>query len=179
MGYDAIPAGHPWQAGGKTWTVRQLSPFALQEILNLLKAAVPDPRLEAKRLIEGMPPDLARHVWDEQMAHAEPWPPTLETEAGKRVICSPDGMACVIYHALRKSHGGFTRDQAAALAEEVDFTEYAELLKLAFPQVERERDDDGVEGRPTAAPAPKRTPEPGPDRSPSEPLTSGPATNSA
>lgn len=177
MPRDVIPAAKPWQVGETTWMARRLSPMALQEMVNVLRAKTPDPKLEAKKLIEGLPPEVAKHVWDSAMRDAPPWPPTLDSEAGKAALCSRDGMACVIYHALRKSHGNFTREQAAELADRIDFDEFGDLLAIVMPA----GDDDGegaAEARPTAAPATTPGPESGPE-SGSGPPTSPSATNSA
>lgn len=147
MSNRVIPAPEHWTANGRTYAVRPLAPAAVQELEQLIRRTAPDPLDRVKRVVEGMPPDLAKHVWDQQTRDLPPWPPEMGSQEATMTLLSPEGQAITIYHATRKHHPEMTREKAAELAESIDPEDFLELLRLI--RVE----GDGGSAHPTAAPA--------------------------
>jgi hypothetical protein len=94
---------------------------------------VPDPRLGVKELIKGLEPEMAKFIWVEETKNLPAWPPRIgDTDDLRWVdpVFSVEGRAIWIYHSLRKSNKGFTRDQAIELAEQTSPEEFDTLFAL-------------------------------------------------
>lgn len=128
-----IPAPQPWTACGATYPVMRLTPVAIEELQNLVRARVPNPRVEAAKAIQGLDPEVAKYIYDDMVKSAGPWPPPFGDPRATAVLMTAEARTLVIYHACRKHNNGFDREKAAALADQVDQREFQELMALIQP----------------------------------------------
>jgi hypothetical protein len=146
---SAVSAPRQWKAGGKSYPVSRLSALAVSELMNLIRDTIPDPRAEARKHMEGLPPETAKMVWESMTTEVVPvvdaqgnvageqrvpiaWPPSPTSPAAMMAIISREGQSILIYHALRRHMGGFTRDDAARLVDEIDDDEFGQLIMMTL-----------------------------------------------
>lgn len=130
---EVTAAPRTFTYGGDQYTVQKLRPRDLGEIQAWLMDNSPNPKAEARKYMEGLPPDVQIHIWDQAVEAARHWPPTLDSEAGNNLLMTPDGQAFLTWVALRRSIPGFDRDRARDLSEKMSRGEFETLLSLINP----------------------------------------------
>jgi hypothetical protein len=129
-----------------------LPPAALSELVNLARAIIPDPRKELADALAGLDPTAQAQAFAEQAPFLRPWPPSIfDIGTYQDVLLSAEGMALVVFWSHRRTHPGFTREQAREIAETVTLAEFTTLIGLVIDKPE------GGKADPKApADAPKR-----------------------
>ena len=119
---------------GKEYRVSKFTPRDIGDIQSWLKSETPDPRQEAKKLMEGLPEIVAVEVWRTLAEEAKSWPPSLgDSRANDLLIGSTEGAARLIWVTLRK-HNGVDLAKAREIATTIDMSDLNELLRLASPE---------------------------------------------
>lgn len=119
---------------GREYRVSKLTPRDVGDIQAWLKSEIPDPRTEARKMLEGLPDAVAIEVWRTAAEEAKAWPPTLGDDRGNNLLMSStEGVARLIWVTLRK-HNGVDLAQARKLADHLDIEQVGTLIKLASPE---------------------------------------------
>jgi hypothetical protein len=119
---------------GKEYRVSKFTPRDVGDLQAWLKSEIPDPRVEARKLLEGLPDAVAIEVWRTMAEEAKSWPPTLGDERGNQLLTtSTEGVARLIWVALRK-YNGIDLAKARELAGVIELGEVNELVRLASPE---------------------------------------------
>lgn len=135
---------------GVEYSVPRMAPSILGELDAYLKSAVPDPRVEAKKFMEGLPDAVAIHIWDQATADAAYWPPrTLDERGQLLLLTTPGGQAQLVYSLLRRTIAGLTREQAGAIADALSTEDVVALLEAAMPEEFSPPKDEGEATPPT------------------------------
>ncbi len=119
---------------GSEYQVSKFTPRDIGDLQAWLKSEVPDPKLEARKLLEGLPDAVAIEVWRTMAEESKSWPPTIGDERGNQLLTSTsEGIARLLWVSLRK----FNRvdlPKARELSEVVELSEINELVRLASPE---------------------------------------------
>ena len=148
MAHDPVPAPNHWRVENRTYAVRRLSASGVRELENLVRQRTPDPRLDLRAVVAGMPADLAAKVWEIEAAKLPAWPPPLGSPQANMVLASDEGKALIVHLATRRDHPEMTREKAAELVERLgdadDDGPLSDLLALIMPgkPAPRGPDDD-------------------------------------
>lgn len=119
---------------GKEYRVSKFTPRDIGDIQAWFKSEVPDPRVEARKFIEGIPDAVAIEVWKTAVEEARNWPPTLGDErSNDLLVASSEGVARLLWVTLRR-HNGIDLPQARQLVDHLDIGDIAELIRLASPE---------------------------------------------
>lgn len=140
-------------AAGRQWVVHTLRPRDFGEIEAWLKSVIPDPRIEAAKLLKAqdLPEAVAKHVYDRAVEEArENWPPTLDSPAAQIQLGTPEGEARILFQVLRRGQPALTLEQAGQLAEQFSPAELQAIFAAASPG------DPGDPKFPTGEPEPPR-----------------------
>lgn len=143
-----------WEFEGRTYLVHKLRMRDAATLRAWIGDHLPHPLDVARRHIEGLPVEMAKHVWDRALKAARDWPPALGSVDGRRMLDSPEGQAMVLYVLLSRTVSGMTIDDARALADRMDDEDWERLWGLISP---------GETGDPKAAGATTRTGVPTPN----------------
>ena len=162
---SSIPPRRRWEAGGESYPVNRLSYLALSELMDFIAEKVPDPRVQARKLMDGLPAETQQFLWREmttveteeddgrggrvRVRRPIPWPPSPNSPEAMRAIMSRDGQAIVVYHALRKGMAEMTRDRAAQVVDGLGEGEFERLLELCMGDDGRPKDGDQGTTTPT------------------------------
>jgi hypothetical protein len=119
--------------GGDEYVVHKLRPRDLGEISAWLMDRTPNPKAEARKVIEGLTDAVAIHIWDQAVEEARDWPPTLDSPKGQAFLSTPDGQSFLVWVALRRSIPGFDRDRARDLSEKLTGEDFSRLMSLVNP----------------------------------------------
>lgn len=119
---------------GKEYLVSKFTPRDIGDLQAWLKTEIPNPLIEAKRLIEGLPDAVAIEIWRTMAEESKFWPPTLEHERSNTLLTTTtEGIARLLWVTLRKNN---RVDLAAAreLADNIELNTITELVRLASPE---------------------------------------------
>lgn len=126
-------AGTIW-IGDREYRVSKFTPRDIGDLQAWLKEQVPDPRLEARRIMEGMPDAVAIEVWKTMALEAKEWPPTLATEKGNELLTvTSEGIARLLWVTLRK-HNGVDLGEARKLSNDISIEDLGHIMQLASPE---------------------------------------------
>ena len=121
--------------GEVTYRASKFGPRDLGDLQAWLKSQVPDPRLMARQLCEGLPDAVALQIWTDLSEEAKDWPPSLTSEIGNNMLLfTHEGAAQVIWVCLRRYNAGVTLEKAREMAAIVSNEELASLLNAGFPE---------------------------------------------
>lgn len=124
---------------------RRLTPMALAELSNFVKAHTPDPHRELLDSLKGLEPDVARMVFEVKESRLPEWPPRDGSpEYMKTLLGTPGGLGLVIYHALRRANTWITRETANEIAQDVEFDEIQTLFDVIMPDIEAKSESGTV-----------------------------------
>jgi hypothetical protein len=118
---------------GRDYRVHKIRPRDLGELEAWFKDVTPDPRVEARKFMEGLPDAVAKHMWDRALEDARGWPPRLDSDAGSDLMSTPEGQARSLWLILRRGLPGMTLDEARDLADAISREDYEEVIALARP----------------------------------------------
>jgi hypothetical protein len=119
---------------GREYQVSKFTPRDIGDLQAWLKDQVPDPRLEARKLMEGMPDAVAIEVWRTMAGEAQHWPPTISDDRSTDLLtCTTEGTARLLWVTLRR-HNGVTLEEATKLAGNVSIDDLGEVMRLAGPE---------------------------------------------
>lgn len=91
---------------------------------------------------------VASVVPEEDILPDEPWPPTLGSPSGSRLLGTSEGLAMVVFCSLRQLAPGLTIDDARELAQEMTEGEGDVFFLAVFPEPVESSDDGPGDGRP-------------------------------
>ena len=120
-----------FELGGVTYKVTKLKLKDIAEINQWLKEQIPDPRIAARKYMEGLPEAVACHVWDQ--ACREPWPTKLGSPEAGEAMQTYEGIALLLHLVLRRCQPSLTRDQAGDLAQLMTPDKFGDLITLISP----------------------------------------------
>jgi hypothetical protein len=103
---------------GKRYLVGKLTPRGMGDLQAYLKDAVPDPRIKARELMEGLSDPVQIHIWNQAVEDAKHWPPAIQSEAGTELLLSEEGQARFLWVMLRQHNPGFTLERAREITRE-------------------------------------------------------------
>jgi hypothetical protein len=130
----ATDATRTWTVDGVDYRVRKFRLRDWGEIEAWLADHVPDPWTIARRHMEGLPPDVAKHIWDRACADGEAnWPPSFDDPRARRLLLSPEGQTYYIFLALRRTVAGMTVERAREVADRLDDGDFERLMELTRP----------------------------------------------
>ncbi len=87
----------------------------------------------ARKLMDGLPDAVQKHIWDGAREEARAWPPGLHEPAAQAGLTSFEGMALVVELAIASGVAGFGKAEAEALAEAMTGDEFEALDGPAQP----------------------------------------------
>jgi hypothetical protein len=120
---------------GSVYQVDKLSPKHMGEFDAWLKSQVPDPRKEVLPLLKEMHSDVAKHAWDKAVEESHYWPPTFLDPQGQRLLLQTHvGQTEFLFVVLKRHQDGFTRKNAAELAEQIDYAELTTVFEALMPE---------------------------------------------
>ena len=132
----AKAAGSPStvKIGDRTFKLGKFTPRDLGDLQAFIKIRIPDPRLAARELCQGMSDAVALKIWNDLSLEALNWPPSLESRQGNELLMmTHEGAATVLWVALRR-HNKVTEKECAELALDVTIDELAAVLSGGFPE---------------------------------------------
>lgn len=130
----ATGAGSFITIDGKEYHVSKFTPRDIGDLQAWLKGEIPDPRLEARKMIEGLPDAVAIEIWRTMASEAKNWPPTLADERGRDLlVSSAEGNARVLWVALRK-YNRVDLAKARELADVIDMEQIGKVITMGFPE---------------------------------------------
>lgn len=130
----AVGAAMMLTINGREYQVSKFTPRDIGDIQAWLKSEIPDPRLEARKMLDGLPDAVAISIWRTMAEEAKNWPPTLGDERANQLLTtSTEGVARLIWVTLRK-HNGIDLEKARELANTIEIDEVNELVRLASPE---------------------------------------------
>jgi hypothetical protein len=107
--------------GEKEYRVGKYGPRDIGDLEAWLKTQVPDPRLKARTLCEGLPDAVALEIWRDLSMEAASWPPSIDSRQGNKLLIETwEGNAMVVWVSLRRHNGGFTLEDAKRLTKDDD-----------------------------------------------------------
>lgn len=121
---------------GKTYQVGKLTPRGIGDLQAHLKDCVEDPRLRARRVMEGLPDAVQLKIWADACEDARSWPPDIGSDEAMAHLLSIEGQAKLLWVAFRQHTEGFTLDKARELSvrHEISIEEFSELMSLMTPK---------------------------------------------
>jgi len=128
--------------GGKDYRLGKIRPRDIGILESWFKEVVPNPKVEARRAMEGLPSDVQIHIWDQAVAQARFWPPTFGSEEGQALLKTSEGIALLVHLSIRQTVASFSLDDARDLADQMEFTDLAAFLAAIFPAPDDE-DESG------------------------------------
>lgn len=134
---------------GKDYRVGKFTPRGLGDITAFLKDFFPDPRVQARELMEGLPDNVQLHIWNNATENAKSWPPSLNSNEGIGALLSEKGQAVFLWVLLRQHNDGFTLEKANEISAnyEMDVDDLTRLMEMASPgEVGDVRDPKVVKG---------------------------------
>ncbi len=121
--------------GDVSYRASKFGPRDLGDLQAWLKSQVPDPRLMARELCEGLPDAVALRIWTDLSEEAKGWPPSLTSAEGNNLLMlTHEGAAQIIWVALRRYNAGVDLAEARRLAMTVSTDELAAILNAGFPE---------------------------------------------
>lgn len=122
------------QINGREYLVSKFTPRDIGDLQNWLKTEIPNPLVEARRLIEGLPDAVAIQIWRTMAKEAKFWPPTLEHDRSNTLLTTTtEGIARLLWVTLRK-HNRIDLAGARELADLIEIDTITELVRLASPE---------------------------------------------
>ena len=119
---------------GKEYRVSKFTPRDIGDIQSWLKSEIPDPRITARKMLEGLPDAVAIEIWKTMAEEAKSWPPALGDDRGNDLLIgTTEGAARLLWVTLRK-HNGIDLEKARKLTENVDLEQLTRLINLATPE---------------------------------------------
>lgn len=119
---------------GATYLVSKFTPRDIGDLQAWLKSEIPDPRIEAKRLIDGLPDAVAIEIWRTMAQEAQSWPPSIGDERSNTLLTTTsEGITRLLWVTLRK-HNRIDLAAARELADVVELDTITELVRLASPE---------------------------------------------
>lgn len=131
----ATAAPNSIRLAGRDFLVSKFTPRDIGELQAWLKSEIPNPREEAKRLIQGVPDAVALQIWRDLNEEAKDWPPSFGSEkATNLLVTSPEGNARLLWVTLRKHNPGFDLAAARTLVESIELDRIHDLIAKASPE---------------------------------------------
>jgi hypothetical protein len=119
---------------GKEYRVSRFTPRDIGDLQAWLKNEIPDPRIEGRRMIEGLPDGIAREIWLTYANEAKNWPPTLGDDHGNTLLTTTtEGVARLLWVTLRR-YNGIDLVKARELAAMVEISQINDIVRLASPE---------------------------------------------
>lgn len=118
---------------GVDYKVPRLRPRDLGAMQQFVKERVPNPKVEARRLMEGLPDAVAIHIWDQAVEEARDWPPPLGSPQATAILMSAEGQAMFLHLLLSRTTADFTEEKARELAERISVGDMERLIDLSRP----------------------------------------------
>jgi len=118
---------------GSEYRVSKFTPRDIGDLQQWLKEQIPDPKVEARKLLEGLPDAVAIEIWKTQAEAAKDWPPTIgDDRAQDLLVTTSEGSARLLWVTLRK-HNQVDLEKARALAQEAEIETIQQVVRLASP----------------------------------------------
>lgn len=132
----AVGSPRTIEIDGKEYLVSKFGPRDIGDLQAWLKDQIPDPRLEAKKLIDGVSDAVAIEIWKTMSEEAKSWPPTIFSDEGINLIMSStEGVARLLWVTLRRENR-IDLARARDLVDDVGLDQIGKLIELASPETE-------------------------------------------
>lgn len=118
---------------GKEYRVGKLRPVDLGRLQAWLKTKVPNPLELVRPHMDGLPDEVAKHVWTLAYEEFKRWPPQFGDEATIDLLVGAEGQAEFLLVALGRYLPGFTRADAEQLVERIELDDFMAVMALAMP----------------------------------------------
>jgi hypothetical protein len=120
--------------GDVDYRVAKWGPRDIGDLEAWLKSQVPDPRLMARQLCEGLSDAVALEVWRDLSMEATSWPPDITSRQGNKLLMnSHEGHTQLLWVALRRHNASFTLEQAREIAR-TNYEVAMQAAALAQPE---------------------------------------------
>jgi hypothetical protein len=131
---SVVDAARAWTVDGVDYRVSKFRLRDWGELEAWLADQLPDPWTVARKHMEGLPPEVQKHIWDRACAEGEAhWPPSFADPRARRVILGPEGQAFYVYLALRRTTGGMDLARARDVADRMGAGDLERLMALVQP----------------------------------------------
>lgn len=130
-------APRSWTHRGRDYLVSRITPRAAGQMQQLIAECVPDPRRQARELMDGHSLEMQKYIYDKACEEAKAWPPYIDSPAGLAVLLGDRGMGLLVFLALHDNHPEITRDSAREFAVGMTIEELEGLLALMLPEGSR------------------------------------------
>lgn len=109
----------------------------------LAEAVAPEARVKLVQDFARRCLNLAESQLREARYEAQQWPPAVgEPAVGRLLMTAPGGKAELLYVALSRFHPEVSRDEAARIAGDMRYEDFAEVVAIVFGQGQAEPDGD-------------------------------------
>ena len=131
----ATQAPRDFTLDGKRYLVGKLTPRGLGDLQAYLKDAIEDPRIVARKQMEGLPDAVQVEIWRQACEAAKDWPPSIGDERSISQLLSAEGQARFLWVLFRRHNDGFTLERAREISDryELGMEEFNRLMELAGP----------------------------------------------